>query len=181
MTVSALSSVSVASAVAPALSRTVVAQPEAAATVEQEDRSSEVPKASATQEEDASQVQQQRQEQQQIQALRAIDREVRAHEQAHASVGGRYASSPVYTFERGPDGVYYAIGGKVDIDTAPIPNDPAATVEKMQIVQAAALAPMEPSPTDRRIASEAQRRELTAQFELATAETADQPQFNIVI
>lgn len=181
MTVSALSSVSVASAVAPALSRTAVAQPEAAATVEQEDRSSELPKASSTQEEDTSQVQQQRQEQQQIQTLRAIDREVRAHEQAHASVGGRYAGSPVYTFERGPDGVYYAIGGKVDIDTAPIPNDPAATVEKMQIVQAAALAPMEPSPTDRRIASEAQRRELTAQFELATAETADQSQFNIVI
>lgn len=181
MAVSALSSASVASVAAPTLSRPVVPEPQAAATIEQEDRSSEVPEAKPARDAEASEAQQQRQEQAQIQSLRAIDREVRAHEQAHASVGGRYAGNPVYTFERGPDGVYYAVGGKVDIDTAPVPNDPAATIEKMQIVQAAALAPMEPSPTDRRIASEAQRRELTAQFELASEEVANPPQLDIVI
>nr|MBV6630100.1 hypothetical protein [Oceanococcus sp. HetDA_MAG_MS8] len=181
MAVSALSSASVASVVAPTLSRAAVPQPQPAATIEQEDRSSEVPDVSADQGDATTEAQQQRQEQAQIQSLRAIDREVRAHEQAHASVGGRYAGNPVYTFERGPDGVYYAIGGKVDIDTAPVPNDPAATIEKMQIVQAAALAPMEPSPADRRIASEAQRRELTAQFELAADDRAGESQLNIVI
>ena len=67
--------------------------------------------------------------------LKARDREVRAHEQAHATVGGRYAGAPIYSYERGPDGVMYAVGGKVNIDAAPVANDPQATIEKMQIVE----------------------------------------------
>ncbi|WP_200821267.1 putative metalloprotease CJM1_0395 family protein [Oceanicoccus sp. KOV_DT_Chl] len=47
---------------------------------------------------------QQLQDQEQIRELASRDREVRAHEQAHASVGGQYAGAPSFTFERGPDG-----------------------------------------------------------------------------
>ena len=84
-------------------------------------------------------------ESEEVAELQATDRRVRAHEQAHASVGGQYASAPQYTLQRGPDGVLYAVAGEVDIDIAPVPNDPEATIEKMQIVQAAALAPIDRS------------------------------------
>jgi hypothetical protein len=84
----------------------------------------------------------------QIQELAARDREVRAHEQAHAAVAGQYGSSPTYTFVRGPDGVSYAVGGEVQIDTAPISGDPEATLRKAQQLRRAANAPAEPSGQD---------------------------------
>ena len=106
-------------------------------------------------------------EQAQVEALAARDREVRLHEQAHATVGGAYAGSPSYTYQQGPDGKAYAIGGEVSIDVAPIAGDPAATIAKMRIVRAAALAPAEPSSADRSIAqlADAQAAEATAQLQ----------------
>lgn len=98
--------------------------------------------------------------------LKARDREVRAHEQAHATVGGQYAGAPSYEYQVGPDGVRYAVGGSVPIDVSPVPNDPQATVLKMEIVKAAALAPAEPSSADRRIAALADRQRMSAQAEL---------------
>jgi hypothetical protein len=111
----------------------------------------------------------------QITALQGRDREVRAHEQAHAAVGGSYAGAPSYTFKRGPDGRSYAVGGEVSIDVGAITNDPAATLRKMEQVQRAALAPAEPSSQDRSIAARAQalaaqaRSELSAQQREAAA------------
>ena len=84
------------------------------------------------------------QEQQQIKELKARDTEVRTHEQAHAAVGGQYAGSPSYEYQRGPDGTNYAVGGEVPIDVGIINGDPQATIDKMQTVRAAALAPAEP-------------------------------------
>ncbi|MDH3737898.1 MAG: putative metalloprotease CJM1_0395 family protein, partial [Alphaproteobacteria bacterium] len=55
-----------------------------------------------------------------VERLKERDREVRAHEQAHARAGGPYASAPSYEFVRGPDGKSYAVSGEVQIDTAPI-------------------------------------------------------------
>ena len=107
------------------------------------------------------------QEQQQIKELKARDTEVRIHEQAHASVGGKYAGSPSYEYQRGPDGTNYAVGGEVQIDVAEIPGDPQATIEKMQTVRAAALAPAEPSGADRSIAADATQKLVAAQAELA--------------
>lgn len=102
-----------------------------------------------------------------VQELQARDREVRAHEQAHARVGGQHAGSPQYEFERGPDGKSYAVGGSVSISTAPVPGDPAATVRKMEQVKRAALAPAEPSGQDRRVAAEADAKRTDARAELA--------------
>jgi hypothetical protein len=117
--------------------------------------------------------QQQRQEQLEIAALASRDREVRAHEQAHAAVGGAYAGAPTYTFTRGPDGKRYAIGGEVSIDSSPIPNDPEATLRKMELVQRAALAPAEPSAQDRRVAAQAtQARAELAQLRREEAASA---------
>lgn len=121
---------------------------------------------------------QQEQEQKILAELATRDREVRAHEQAHAAVGGQYAGSPTYTFERGPDGVNYAVGGEVSIDTSPVPNDPEATLRKAQVIRAAASAPAEPSPQDRRVAAQAASLENEARAQLA-AENASELQQSV--
>lgn len=136
-----------------------------AITGEQGERGEQEEKQEAGQQSEQEQ-QQQQAEQREIRELQARDQEVRAHEQAHAIVGGRYASAPSYDYQQGPDGKRYAVGGEVQIDLAPVPGDPAATVQKMQQVKAAALAPAEPSAADRSIAAEAGQRLLQAQAEL---------------
>lgn len=111
--------------------------------------------------------QQARQEKLEIEELVQRDREVRTHEQAHAAVGGQYAGAPTYSFKRGPDGQSYAVSGEVSIDTAPVPNDPEATLRKMEVVLRAALAPVEPSGQDLSVASQAQTQAAQAHVELA--------------
>lgn len=110
--------------------------------------------------------QREQQEQAEIRELAARDREVRMHEQAHAALGGRHAGAPRYEYQRGPDGVSYAVSGEVPIDTSKVPNDPRATIEKAQQIRRAAFAPQEPSDTDRRVAAEAARMENEARAEL---------------
>jgi hypothetical protein len=92
---------------------------------------------------------------------------VRAHEQAHAAVGGSYAGAPSYTYVRGPDGQRYAVAGEVSIDTSAVAGDPQATLSKMEIVVRAALAPAEPSAQDLRVAAQAQAQMVQARVELA--------------
>jgi hypothetical protein len=106
-------------------------------------------------------------EQQRIAELKARDQEVKVHEQAHAALGGQYAGPPSYEYETGPDGQQYAVGGEVRIDVSEIPNDPRATIQKMQQVKAAALAPAEPSGADRAVAAQASRTLMEAQADLA--------------
>lgn len=101
-----------------------------------------------------------------VQQLRGRDQQVRQHEQAHQVVGGQYAGAPTYTYQRGPDGQLYAVGGQVSIDSSPIQDDLEATIDKMQTVRSAALAPAEPSPRDIRVAQEATRQLLQAQSAL---------------
>lgn len=115
----------------------------------------------------AREAQQLRQEQLQVAELASRDREVRSHEQAHAAVGGAYAGAPTYTYKRGPDGKAYVVAGEVSIDVSPIPNDPQATLRKMEVVQRAALAPAEPSSQDRRVAAQAQAQAAQARTDLA--------------
>lgn len=110
---------------------------------------------------------------QQLQALKARDREVRAHEAAHQSVGGQHAGAASYSYERGPDGAQYAVGGEVPIDIAAVANNPQATIDKMRVVQAAALAPAEPSSQDRQVAAKAMQIMLQAQLELAAEKSED--------
>ncbi len=115
-------------------------------------------------------------DQQRIQELAARDREVRAHEQAHKSVGGQYAGAMSFTFVRGPDGVAYAVGGEVSISTSPVANDPEATIQKMQTIQRAALAPADPSPQDRRVAAQAVQQMVQARAELTIQNREEQTQ-----
>ena len=132
-----------------------------------EDSGSEQQQASEDTPEEEQDQQQLELEQQQIEELKARDTEVRVHEQAHASVGGQYAGSPSYEYQRGPDDTNYAVDGEVQIDVSEIPGDPQATIDKMQTVRAAALAPAEPSSADRAIAADATQKMAAAQAELS--------------
>ena len=102
-----------------------------------------------------------------IDQLKARDLEVRQHEQAHlAAAGGLATSGASYTYERGPNGVNYAVGGEVNIDTSP-GRTPEETVEKARTIQAAALAPAEPSSQDRNVAARAAQMQQQAQAEIS--------------
>lgn len=101
----------------------------------------------------------------QVAKLRKIDQEVKAHEQAHKNAGGQFAGSASFSYTVGPDGKQYAVAGEVPIDIAPVDGDPAATIAKMTIVAAAALAPAKPSGQDRRVAAQAASLRIEAQAE----------------
>jgi len=104
-----------------------------------------------------------------VRRLEKRDQEVRRHEQAHLSSAGGYAKGGArYDYQRGPDGKNYAVGGEVTLDVSKIPNDPEATIAKMEIVKKAALAPAEPSSKDRTIARNASRAIQKARTELRT-------------
>jgi hypothetical protein len=106
-------------------------------------------------------------EKKQLEKLKERDRKVRQHERAHYYAAGPYArGGPRYVYQRGPDGRMYAIGGSVVLDVSPIPGDPEATLRKAQVIRRAALAPMDPSPEDRRIALEASQMAMEARAEL---------------
>jgi hypothetical protein len=129
---------------------------------------------SAGKENAESRQQQESAEKQEIKELEARDKEVRAHEQAHSSVGGQYAGSPSYEYQVGPDGRQYAVSGEVSIDISK-ESSPEDTVRKMQQVKSAALAPTDPSPQDLRVASEATQRASEARRE-ASLESAQRAQ-----
>jgi len=111
-------------------------------------------------------------ERKRVAELQARDTEVRTHEQAHKAAGGQYAGAITYEYTEGPDGRRYATGGSVPIDASPVPGDPEATVAKMRIIRAAALAPAEPSPQDRKVAAQADRTAARAQQEVARERAA---------
>ncbi len=105
---------------------------------------------------------------QQIQKLKTRDRVVRAHESAHVAAGGGIVRGGAnFSFQRGPDGVQYAIGGEVQIDASKIAGDPQATLQKAERIQAAALAPAQPSSQDRTVAAKAAQMAIEARAEIS--------------
>lgn len=104
-------------------------------------------------------------------SLRKRDQEVRTHEQAHiAAAGGLTKGGATFSFQQGPDGKHYAVGGEVNIDTSPVSGNPEATVRKAKQIRAAALAPADPSAQDRAVAASATALEAQAQQELQKEE-----------
>ena len=110
-------------------------------------------------------------EQQTVEKLKQTDREVRQHEQAHISAAGGYARGGAhFTYTTGPDGKRYATGGEVSIDVSP-GSTPQATIQKMETVKRAALAPANPSGQDRAVYTAATREEQNAKTEAAKEKT----------
>lgn len=97
--------------------------------------------------------------------LKKRDLDVKAHEQAHMAAGGPVVQGgATYQYQTGPDGKMYAVGGEVKIDVSP-ERTPEATIRKMQQVRKAALAPAQPSSTDRAVAAQASQVEAQARME----------------
>jgi hypothetical protein len=109
----------------------------------------------------------------QVWELKKRDQEVKAHEAAHMAAGGSCVrGGATYSYQVGPDGRRYAVGGEVSIDTSSVRGDPQATITKMQTVRRAALAPADPSGQDRSVASQASGVAAQAQKELAQQRTS---------
>jgi hypothetical protein len=104
----------------------------------------------------------------QVRELKKRDQEVKAHEASHMAAGGSCVrGGATYSYQVGPDGKRYAVGGEVSIDVSSASGDPHETIMKMQTVKRAALAPAQPSGQDRAVASQAGAVEGQARKELA--------------
>lgn len=109
-------------------------------------------------------------ERRQLAELKQRDREVRAHEMAHVAAGaGLVTGGASYSYQTGPDGQRYAIGGEVSIDVSP-GSTPEETLDKADRIRAAALAPADPSGQDRQVAAQATRMATEARMEIARRE-----------
>jgi hypothetical protein len=111
-------------------------------------------------------------EQVEIEKLKTTEREVVAHEQAHSTVGGRFAGAPSYTYTTGPGGKRYITGGEVSISISS-GKTPEETVRNMKQVRAAALAPANPSAADLAVASRASAIEASASNEASKERNAE--------
>lgn len=106
-----------------------------------------------------------------LEQLKQRDREVRSHEQAHKAAGGAHVhGGPSYSYQTGPDGKQYAVGGNVSIDVSKVPGDPEATEEKARQVRKAATAPANPSAQDMKVAAKATQLANEARIEMRRQE-----------
>ncbi|WP_227814579.1 putative metalloprotease CJM1_0395 family protein [Nitrogeniibacter aestuarii] len=102
-----------------------------------------------------------------VEELAATDTRVRAHEAAHlAASGGLAQSGANFDMVKGPDGKMYAVGGEVQIDVSP-GRTPEETIRKADQIRRAAMAPVDPSAQDYRVAAQAAQMQAQAQQELA--------------
>lgn len=88
-----------------------------------------------------------------LQELQARDAEVRQHEAAHQSAGAPTGAAS-YTYQEGPDGKMYAIGGEVSVSIKSGAT-PEETIANAKAVIASAMAPADPSPQDHAVATSA--------------------------
>jgi len=102
----------------------------------------------------------------QVKELAARDAEVKAHEAAHQAAAGGLAGAASYTYQQGPDGKMYAIGGEVPI-SAPASSSPEEALQNARKILAAATAPGDPSGQDMAVASSAAMMQVKAQQQLA--------------
>lgn len=109
-----------------------------------------------------------------LKAFRNRDNEVRAHEAAHlAAAGGLARGGMQLSYQIGPDGKPYAVGGSVQIDTSE-GSTPQETLKKAAQIEAAATAPANPSPQDLKVAAQARRMAAEARQEIADEQRENQ-------
>ncbi|UTH74898.1 putative metalloprotease CJM1_0395 family protein [Chromobacterium sp. IIBBL 290-4] len=113
------------------------------------------------------------QQQKEVTELQSRDTDVRRHEAAHQAAGGALAGSATFTYQQGPDGKQYAIGGEVPIQLSK-GTTPQQTIQNAETVHAAALAPSDPSGQDRAVAAEADQMEQQARSQLLQQQSGNQ-------
>lgn len=104
-----------------------------------------------------------------VRKLELTEQEVIAHEQAHKSVGGDVTGPISYTYTTGPDDKRYINGGEVSINASE-GSTPEETIQILEKVRAAALAPAQPSPQDLRVASSAASQIQQTRMEISRGE-----------
>lgn len=107
-----------------------------------------------------------------VRKLETTEQEVIAHEQAHKAVGGDVTGPISYTYTTGPDEKRYIDGGEVAIHASE-GSTPEETIEILEKVRAAALAPAEPSPQDLRVAASATSQIQQALGEISRSDYAE--------
>lgn len=112
-------------------------------------------------------------QQQEVTRLKAIDSKVHAHEQAHMAAGAGLTGGANFQYARGPDGRQYAIAGEVTINVSS-GQTPESTIARASQIQAAALAPVDPSPQDRAVAAAAALMASQARAELSRMKKEEQ-------
>ena len=112
-------------------------------------------------------------QQQEVAQLRQRDAAVRQHEAAHQAAGGQLTGPASFSYQTGPDGKSYAVGGEVQV-SAHSGRTPDETIAIARQVRAAALAPADPSSADLSAASGATQMEAQAlqQKQTQRADTA---------
>ena len=100
-----------------------------------------------------------------VKDLQARDSEVKTHESAHQAAGGGMTGAASFTYQIGPDGKMYAIGGEVSIST-PSSSSPEEAIKNARTLAAAAMAAGDPSPQDFAVAASARVMEMKAQQQL---------------
>jgi len=100
-----------------------------------------------------------------VSRLSARDTEVRAHEAAHQAAASGLGGAASFTYQTGPDGRSYAVGGEVPVSLRP-GRTPEETIANAQTVRSAALAPADPSAQDLAVAAEATQMEAEARQQM---------------
>ncbi|MDD2897971.1 MAG: putative metalloprotease CJM1_0395 family protein [Desulfuromonadaceae bacterium] len=107
-----------------------------------------------------------------IARLKSTEEKVKAHEAAHKAAGGTITGPVSFTYTRGPDGKSYISGGEVPIKISS-GKTPEETVDRMDQVIRAALAPADPSPQDRAVAAQASSIQQQARIKTTFDPTTD--------
>jgi hypothetical protein len=96
-----------------------------------------------------------------VKDLATRDAEVKVHEAAHQAAGGGMTGVASYSYQQGPDGKMYAIGGEVSISMKASSN-PEETFRNAKQLIASAMAAGSPSPQDFAVVSSARVMEMKA-------------------
>ena len=102
--------------------------------------------------------------------LAARDTAVRAHEAAHQAAAAGLGGGASFTYETGPDGKRYAVGGEVPVSLRS-GRTPQETLSNAQTVRSAALAPADPSSQDLAVAAQATQMEAAARQQMAQVQS----------
>ena len=94
-----------------------------------------------------------------VERLEARDAKVKSHEAAHIMASGGQAGMASYTYQTGPDGKRYAVGGSVNISTMST-GDAETDAMRARKTQRAAMATGEPSAQDLKTAMQARSMEM---------------------
>ena len=110
-----------------------------------------------------------------IEQLQSRSKQARASELSQYIAAGRYSRGATYRYTTGPDGQRYLSASAMQFDMAPFPDDPDATVAKMQAIKRAALAAACETDCQRRIVARADAEIEAARKAMAVAERSAAP------